>query len=195
MNTQRQCNPFHSLDLNRGQQLDFCYGFCCRSLIMVKSKWSNFSQKSNFSQNFAYSLWKNVSVSWEQYVYVVATHLYKYYDIWQSIFTHTTSILEIFTFAGKDTKKNGSSFFLQNSPSVVNTVLSISVSCWSYTKLLAWIQMNSSSWTLAWLCSLLRVSGTQAYCLCSNQQEVKGGNRNLSPQHLFFLMLRNQANT
>lgn len=173
-------NPFHSLDLHRGQQLDFCCGFCCYSLIMVKFKWNN------FSPNFAYSLWKNVSVSWEQYVYVVATHLYKYYDIWQSIFTHTTSILEIFTFAGKDIKKNVSSFFLQNSPSVVNTVLSISVSCWSHTKLLAWIQMNSSSWTLAWLCSLLRVSGTQAYCLCSNQQNVKGSKWNLSPQHLFF---------
>lgn len=41
--------------------------------------------------------------------------------------------------------------------------------------------MNSFSLTLAWLCSLLRVSGTHA--ACSNQQEVEEGNQDLFLEH------------
>lgn len=126
-------------------------------IIRGKPKWNH------FSPNFAYSLCKNFSVSWEQCIYVWPPHLCKYYDygIWQSsIFTHTTNIWESLAFVGKDAKKkNMCSFFLQNSPLVVNTVLSICITHESYTKLLAWIHMNSSSLTLAWLRSLLRVGG------------------------------------
>lgn len=135
-NAQLQCNPFRSLDLNRGQQLDFCCGFCCRSLTIVKSKWND------FSQNFSYSLMEGCFCllraiylccsHWSiQVLWYMAEYIYPYYKHIRDSYL-----------CRKRYKKNVCSFFLQNSPSVVNTVLSISVLCRSYTKLLAWIQMN-----------------------------------------------------